>query len=109
MAEQPPPPTTFRQKTAQLEQSIAKTSQTLKAKERCFPTMLIAAAVFPLIIFGILFFWQPSIVQRKEGSKNVRDNKKVFYWTLGLTVLVWAGMYGYSYWAGHRVSMLCPK
>jgi hypothetical protein len=102
-------PTTYRQKVATLEQSISQASQSVNAKERCLPMMLIVGAIFPLILATILFFWQPSIVQTKEGGKMVRSNKKLFYWTLGTTIVVWAAMYGYSYYTGHIAKMVCAR
>lgn len=99
----------YRQKVAQLEQSIAQTSQTVKSKERCIPYMIIAGAIFPVLLGLILYFAQPAIVQTKEGGKMVRSTKKLFYWTIGITLLVWCLMYGYSWWSGHSVTMVCTK
>lgn len=103
------PASTYRQKVAKLEQSIDQASQSVKSKERCFPTFVVAGAVFPLILAAVLFFWQPPIVQVKENGKMVRSNKKLFYWTLGITLVVWAGMYGYTWWSGRSGGSVCAK
>lgn len=71
--------------------------------------MIVAGAVFPVLLLALLYFAQPAIVQTKEGGKMVRSNKKLFYWTLGVTLVVWALMYAYSWWSGHSVSMICTR
>ena len=71
--------------------------------------MAIAAAVAPVLIFLVLFFLSPSFVQRKEGNKYVRDLGKVFMWVVILTLVVWGGMYLFSYCAGYEGSAVCAR
>lgn len=89
---------TFREKVASLEQQVKKFEG-----EKCIPTMAIAAAVIPLLIFLVLFFLQPGFVQRTEGNKSVRSVQKVFIYTLVISLIAWALMYCYSFFTGSAV------
>ena len=73
----------------------------------CMPKTLIVGIVAPLLIFLVLFFWAPGLVQKKEGEKSRRDGKKVFGWTVGLTLLVWAGLCGYSQYYSGNLNLVC--
>ena len=100
----------LRQKVAQLQEKIDQTTQAVKTQERCVPTLLIAGAIVPVLFFAIFFFWQPKIVQRKEGSKYVRDLKKVFYWTVGITLLIWVAMYAFAWYKGYvGLGVVCAR
>ena len=79
-------------------------------KEKCLPMMLIAGIIAPVIIWLALYFIQPNFVQTKEGDAHTRSNKKVFYWSALITVLIWVGMYLWSWCQGYaNISMLCSK
>jgi hypothetical protein len=103
--------TTFAQKVQDLEAAVANASSKVAITERsCVPTLMIVGLVAPLLLFLIFFFLQPSFVQRKEGSTSKRDGKKVFFWTLGLTLVLWLGMYIFSWCKGYaNTAMLCAR
>jgi hypothetical protein len=95
----------FSRRVEELEKCISGCDKNKSA--RCIPTMLIMAALVPVVVWVLLFLVQPRFVQKKEGSKSVRDNKRVFYWTLLFTGLVWIAMYGYAWCKGSGLSMVC--
>ena len=93
-----------------LEKHLEKERMSIVSKETCFPTMLILGVLAPIIIWVILFFIQPRFVQDKEGNRQVRSNTKVFYWTVIFTLLVWIGMYLWTWCKGFKnVSLLCAR
>jgi len=102
---------------ARLQRKIDDLSGLLKSrkeaisrKEKCIPTMLIAGVITPIVIWILLYFIQPRFVQSKEGAKYVRSNTKVFYWTLLITVIIWVGMYLWTWCKGYgNISMLCAR
>ena len=101
---------TFAEKVSELQHSIDLETRKVASTERCFPTMLIASIATPFLLLLLLFFLQPSFVQRKEGEKYVRDGRRIFYWTVGITVVVWLAMYLYTFCDGFSaMSMLCSK
>jgi hypothetical protein len=100
----------LRQKVTQLQEKIDQTGQVVKAQERCLPTLLIVGAIVPIFFFGLFYFWQPKIVQVKEGSKHVRSVKRVFYVTLAITIVIWIAMYFYAWYKGYvGMSMVCAR
>ena len=99
---------TYRDKVQQLQGELHK-AQDVLGSEKCLPTMAIAAAAAPLLLFLIIFFLSPSFVQRKEGSKYIRCLKKVFMWTIILTLMVWAGMYLFTYCQGWEGTSICTR
>jgi len=102
--------TTFAEKVSELQSKIEEETKKVAGNERCFPTMLVAGVVAPFLVLLILFFIQPSFVQRKDGDKYVRDGRKVFYWTIGTTLVIWLTMYLYTYCTNFSAfSMICSK
>ena len=89
----------FKQKVASLSQELSSAGCS-KEGEKCTYTTIVIAVVIPLIMFLILFFIQPGLVQSKDGNKKVKSNTKVFVWTLLFSALAWGGLYGYTYYFG---------
>lgn len=104
------PKKSYSDKIAELEKHVRRAGQRVSKKEKCIPTMLIAGIVAPILLFLMFFFIQPSFVQKKEGQKYVRSNAKTFYWTIGVTVIIWIAMYFFTYARGYNKSaMFCMK
>jgi Trk-type K+ transport system membrane component len=100
----------FKDKVAELQKKIDDAGKGVAAKESCFPTLMVVGIAIPFVILLLLFFLQPSFVQKKEGNKYVRDGKRIFYWTLAVTLIGWLGLYLYSYCMGFSgMSMVCAK
>lgn len=99
----------FEDRIVELEKQLESGGKKMKAADSCYPTLMIAGVIAPFLIMIILFFLQPSFVQRKEGEKYVRDGRRVFYWAVALTLLVWMGMYLYSYCTGYDASLICSR
>lgn len=94
----------FQEKIQKLQAATEEGEKRLTAKERSIPTIVIIGAVVPFALLLIFFLVQPSFVQKKEGSKYVRDNKKLFYWTIGLTLAAWLGLYLWTWCRGYKPS-----
>src|SRR5690348_15878779 len=73
----------------------------------CFPTMIIVAIAIPIVLWLLLYFVSPSFVQVKDGSSFVRSNKKVVMWTFGLSVVLWLGLWLFTYCQGYQSHQLC--
>ncbi len=85
-------------KVAELELLLDSCKSKTSVVGGCVPYLLVIAIAFPFFMWAVLYFGKPGFVQRKEGSKMVRDGKKVFMWVVILTLVVWAGLYGYNLW-----------
>jgi len=97
-------------KIAELGRMVKQQASKLNEKERCIPVMLIAGIIVPIVIWLVLYFIQPEFVKVQEGSKKVRSNTKVFYWTVIVTVIIWVGMYLWTWCQGYEhTSMLCAR
>jgi hypothetical protein len=100
----------LKEKTSQLETLLQESGAKIVAKERCMPTMMIAGMIVPLAVLLVLFFLQPSFVQKKEGKKSIRDGKKIFFYTVGITIMAWLAMYLYTWCRGYSTaSMVCSR
>lgn len=101
---------TFAEKVAELQAATDSSSRKLALKEWCFPTLMIAGIVAPFVILILLYFLQPSFVQKQDGDKYVRDGRKIFYWSMAMTLILWLGFYLYSYCMGfNAANMLCSR
>lgn len=101
---------TFQEKIERLQASLDEKTKSVSAKEKCFPTLLVTGIAVPFLLFIILFFLKPSFVQKQEGNKYVRDHRKIFFYSMALTLLVWLGMYLYSYCIGYsNAGMVCTR
>jgi hypothetical protein len=99
----------FNNLVRELDAELKKCDARINAKQSCIPMLLVGAIVAPFIIWGILFI-QPWFLRKKEGDKKVRDGKKIFYYTIALTVVVWLAMFLFSYCKGYNpCSMFCAK
>lgn len=100
----------YNQAVQDLGAQVEKTRGSIKNKERCAPYLLIISGVLPVFVFLILFFLSPGFVQTEDDEgQYVRSTKKVFYWTLIFSVLLWIGLYLYSWCKGGKNPMLCYK
>lgn len=100
----------FESQVQALQERINKQESKIASKEKCLPTMLIAGIVVPFLLWALLYFLQPSFVQKKDGTKYIRDGTKVFYYTVGITLVIWVAMYLFTYCQGYdKASMLCAR
>lgn len=93
----------FQNRVIELQTELDKLEGQLNKKAGCVPTLLIIGACIPVVVWFMLFFFQPGFVKKKEGSRQVRDNSKVFGWTIGITLFLWAGMYVFAYFKGYDI------
>ena len=68
-------------------------------------TPLIIGACTPLVLIGILAAIKPKFVLKKEDDKEILDYKKLIQWALIVSILVWIGLYCYSYSKGSVKSL----
>ncbi|MDB4769373.1 hypothetical protein OAG24_00260 [bacterium] len=92
----------FRQKIDELENQINKVSKDVDIKSKKFPTAYIVGAATPLIVGATLYFAQPSFVQNKESGEQAKNNKKVFCWTLVISILIWIVIYLFVYFRENK-------
>jgi len=92
----------FKEKIEKLQAATEEGQRKLDAKVRSIPTNVIIGVIVPFVVLLILVLVQPSFVQKKEGDKHVRDGKKIFYWTIGITLVAWAGLYLWSNYKGYK-------
>lgn len=72
----------------------------LKSKVSCLPSSFVYAIITFIALWAGLFVLSPKFVCRKEGDRYLRDNTKVFFWSLGLGVAVGVGMMVYGKYRG---------
>lgn len=85
------------EKINQLEIATQKAQAKLDATSiSCIPTSLIVAILFPILLFLILWWWQPGFVKTTVNGKTSRSTAKVFFYTILITALVWLFMYMYA-------------
>ena len=82
-------------KVAELKAMLDNCNAKTKITGGCMPYLIAIAIAAPFFIWAVLYFGKPGFVQRKEGSKMVRSGTKVFFWTVLLTIIVWAVLYGW--------------
>lgn len=105
MAHSPP---SFREKVDQLSAAIDEGHRRVSIKDQCFPTAVATGVVAPFATMLILFLSKPSFVRRSEGTRSVLSVKKMFWYTLGITILIWGMMYIFNMFRGFdRVAMMC--
>jgi len=76
--------------TSNLKENICSTLK------HCSLKLYSIVAVIPVVLFMFLYFVKPRFVKSKVGSKYVRSNKKVFSWTIFLSIILWGFVYGYN-------------
>ena len=97
----------FDEKIADLEKEVDKFSKETGVSTTCGNATLIVGGVTPFAIAILFYVVKPRFVLKKEGEKSVIDAKKVAQWTLLLSLIVWVGLYLYSYYGGSMGSLLC--
>lgn len=100
---------TLNEKIASLEAATKQAEAKLQVNAgACIPTSLIIAVLIPIFIFIILWWWNPGFVQVKVNGKSTRSTARVFFWTIGLTALIWLFMYMYARCDNFKnISKLC--
>ena len=93
----------IQKRIAQLETIV---EQSGGAKTKCFPTAVYVGGTIPFVVLIVLFFWQPAFIQKKEGDRLVKDGKKFFFWSIGITIILWVLLYIYSAYSKNK-SMTC--
>jgi len=87
----------FEDQIKALRQDADLTGARITRKKKCIPTLLIVGMAIPFVVWLVLYALQPSFVQKKQGSKYVRDNMKVFQWTLLVSVIFWVALFLFSH------------
>ena len=100
----------FQRAVAELQEQLDKCNVSVNKKDNCFSSLVVIGVITPIILFLMLYFVQPGFVTSEQGGKRVRDKKKVFFWTIGVTLLVWASLYFYAYYNNYtRLPMICAQ
>ena len=101
----------FKSRVDELSRRIDSAKAGVASKEKCVPTLMIIGVIVPILLWLVLYFTQPSFVQQKEGDKYTRSTRKVFYWTIGATLVVWVALYMFTYFKSQSGggSMFCKR
>lgn len=87
----------FDKAIAELQAKLDACEVTVKKSEGAMSPLLVTAMVAPMILFTLLYMLKPSFVTSEDAKgTRVRDKKKVFLWTLGVTLLLWGALYLYA-------------
>jgi drug/metabolite transporter (DMT)-like permease len=98
----------IKDKIKNLSDAINDNIRKVSIKDQCFPTAIAIGSVVPFVTMVSLFLFKPRFVQKKEGSKSLRDPRKIFWWTLLLTIGIWICMTGFNYYKGFdSLAMMC--
>lgn len=89
---------TYKERIQKLQTLTDEGERKIKSKEQVISTSVMIGAAIPLLVLLILYFGQPKFVTKKEGDKQIRDGKKIFYFTVGITILIWVVMYAWNYY-----------
>lgn len=100
----------FKSDVEALQREIDLLNSQITKSENCLPTILISGICIPILVFIVLFFFQPRFVKAKEGDRYTRSKSRLFFWTVFITLVSWACMYGFSYFTGYGgESMICRR
>ena len=100
----------FEKTLNELTKSIEGVKKSASSKEKCFPTMIVLGVLAPILVWILLYFLQPSFVQKREGDEYTRNSTKVFYWTVLITLIIWVALYLFSFCSGNKnMQMFCTK
>ena len=92
-------PDPYRGRVASLHGSVTDL-QNKYNREKRIPIMVIIGSIVPVVIFITLFFWKPKFVREYDSDleeyTEERDTKKIFSYTLIISLVVWVGLYVFS-------------
>jgi heme/copper-type cytochrome/quinol oxidase subunit 2 len=91
-------------KISTFKETLNRIDKEIECQNSCISTLTIVAIAMPFIIWLLLFFIKPSFV---KNELNERSTKKVVTWTVILTAISWAILFGYSYFTGNIGSLAC--
>lgn len=97
----------YDQAVRDLDAQVEKARGTIKNKEKCIPYLMIISCIIPFVVFLVLYMLSPGFVQVEDNGKYVRSLKKVFYWTLIFSVILWIGLYLYSWCKNAKNPKVC--
>ena len=98
---------TFDKKINELEKSLNEAKTNMKNK-KCIPYVVIVGIIIPFLTWIVLYMSKPSFIKNTDDEEQKTNMKKLFLYTVLITVLFWAGLYGYSYYRGfENLTSLC--
>jgi len=101
-------PSSFEDRVKQLSAAIDAGSRKISAKDQCFPTVIGIGAVVPFATMLILFLTRPGFVKRYEGNRSSLNVPKLFWYSMGITLVVWGMMYIFNMYKGFdKLAMMC--
>jgi len=89
-------PDRFQRAIAELQEKLDECNIKVNRKDNGFSSLVVIGAIMPVLVFMILYLIQPRFVTTEQDGKKIRSKKKIFFWTVGATLLVWAGLYLYA-------------
>lgn len=98
----------IKEKVRHLSSALDDSVRKISIRDECFPTAVAIGSTVPFLTMFSLFVFKPRFVMKREGNRSIRDTKRIFWWTIGLTILIWAGMWVFNYYKGFdKLAMTC--
>jgi hypothetical protein len=98
----------FKDKVQQLSAAIDEGTRKVSLKDQCFPTVVGIGVVVPFGTMLVLFLTRPYFVRKYEGNKSTLNVKRLFWYSMGITLLIWGMMYLFNLFKGFdRLAMMC--
>lgn len=86
----------FGEKIEKIQRALDE-AKSKNPRNKCVPMTTVISIAAPILIFIILYFLQPSFVQKLEDDEYSRSTPKVIGWTIFMSLIIWIGVYLYSY------------
>ena len=97
----------FEDKIDILSTQVEKASENLGAESSCFTIPLVAGIATPFVLALVLWGAKPKFVTKKIGDKTALDVKKLLQWTIIMSLIIWIGLYLYTYCQESGTSLFC--
>ena len=97
----------FEEKLDKLSEEVEIASKELGESSSCFSIPLIAGIATPFILALALWGAKPKFVTKKSGDKTLIDTKKLLQWTIIMSLVIWIGLYLYTYCQDSGTSLFC--
>ena len=74
----------------------------------CVPTLLVIGSVVPVVVWFAFYFIKPSFITYTDSSgEDVICPKKISLWVIGVTIVLWAGLYALTWSETFNMGLAC--
>lgn len=86
------------------KETLDRIDKEITTQNSCISTLTIIAIAAPFVVWILLYLVKPSFVKNELDEKST---KKMITWTIIFTVVIWAVLFGYSYFTGNVGTLAC--